>query len=319
MTTARPSSPVVESHWSSLKEAGTLKGLLFLAWLQRTFGRRVYSVVLLPVSLYFCLFRHVARRASLDFLKTHYRSCPTQWRRQPGYWDVVLHFYCFGQAVLDKLLAWNISMSEDEFIIEDEKARDQLFEDNSGKLIIGSHLGNLEYCRGFVHRYKSRKINALVYDKNSAHFVEMMERHNPESRMSVYQVDELDISLILKLKAKVEAGEWLFIAGDRVPLSGDQRTVVVDFLGRPASFPIGPYMLAQALQCKVKLMFSYREKNKVKFAVRDFVEKVTLPRNDRMATIQRLAQHYADALAEQALQAPLQWFNFFPYWQDSER
>ena len=307
------------THWSNLREAGTLKGLLFLAWLQKTCGRRVYSIILLPVAMYFCLFRPVARRSSLDFLRTHYQFFPQQWRRPPGCWDVVRHFYAFGQSVLDKLLAWSISMSEEEFDVADAAALDDFINDSAGQLIIGSHYGNLEYCRGFVRRYKRKDISALVYDKNSANFVEMMQRLNPESRISVYQVDELDIPLILKLKARVEAGEWLFIAGDRVPLSGDQRTVGVDFMGRCANFPIGPYMLAKALQCKVKIMFSYRQGAKVKFSVQPFSEQVTISRKDKDDTVRQLAQRYAHALQEQCEFAPMQWFNFYPFWTDSPK
>lgn len=232
---------------------------------------------------------------------------------------VIRHFYSFGQTILDKLLAWTASMSQDEFEVTDTAALDELLADQSGQLIIGSHLGNLEYCRGFVQRYMPKTINALVYDKHAENFVGMMQSLNPDSRISVYQVDELDIPLILKLKAKVDAGEWLFIAGDRVPLSGDQRTVPVNFMGRSANLPIGPYMLAKALQSKVKLMFSYRQGNKVKFTVKPFADRVDLPRNNKELALEKLAQQYAHALEEQCRQAPLQWFNFYPYWADSPR
>ncbi len=306
-------------HWAYLREAGTLKGLLFLAWVQKTFGRKAFSVILGPVALYFFLFRPVARRASLDFLRTHYQFYPHAWLRRPGYWAVIKHFYVFGQSVLDKLLAWTIPMSEDEFSLTNRDVIEELMNDDSGQLIIGSHLGNLEYCRGFMTRYKDRPINALVYDKNSANFVEMMQRINPQSRMSIYQVDELDIPLILTLKTRIEAGEWLFIAGDRVPLSGNQNTVAVDFMGRQAELPIGPYMLAKTLQCKVKLMFSHRVKDKVQFTVVPFADQVRLPRKGKDEALVLLAQQFADALVEQCGNAPLQWFNFFPFWVDSPR
>jgi predicted LPLAT superfamily acyltransferase len=318
MTTAN-SKTMSAAHWSNLKEAGTLKGLLFLAWLQRTFGHGVFSVVLLPVAIYFCLFRPIPRQSSLDFLQTHYQQYPELWKSKPGYWTVIKHFYSFGQSILDKLLAWTMPMSVDEFEITDQAALDSLLDDDQGQLIIGSHLGNLEYCRGFVQRYMPKTINALVYDKHAENFVSMMQNLNPESRISVYQVDELDIPLILKLKAKVDTGEWLFIAGDRVPLSGDQRTVPVNFMGRQANLPIGPYMLAKALQSKVKLMFSYRQGDKVKFTVKSFADRIELPRDNKELALQEWAQQYINALEAQCKQAPLQWFNFYPYWADSPR
>lgn len=303
-------------HWSRLSERGTATGMLFLHRVHRLLGRRVFNILLYPVAAYFFLCNSVARTASLDFLRTHARVYPDQWQRAPGYRDVFRHFYAFGQTILDKLLAWGSPMHESEFAIADEALLAEFMSRTKGQLIIGSHLGNLEYCRGFVQRYKAKTINALVYDQHSANFVQVMQQLYPESRIHIYQVSDLDIPLILHLKTKIDAGEWLFIAGDRIPLSGEARTVPVNFLQRQAQFPIGPYMLAKVLQCEVQLMFSYRQGDKVYFELVPFAERVELPRQDAEAAVQAYAQQYATALEAQCARAPLQWFNFYPYWND---
>lgn len=304
-------------HWSRLREAGTYSGLKFLLLVHRLFGRKGFSLVLYGVALYFALFRPVARQASREFLTTHYKMHPSAWTRPPNLLHVVKHFYAFGQSVLDKLLGWVAPISAEEFAIANPEALSALLDDPQGQLIIGSHLGNLEYCRGFMQRYKSKPINVLLYDRHAANFVRMMQSHSPQSRVHVYQVDELDIPTLLKLREKIDAGEWLFIAGDRVPVTGDQRTTVVEFLGRPARLPIGPYMLAKTLQCKVKLMFSYRLKSQVRFEVIAFSDGIDLPRNHREAAVQAYAQCFASELQRQCLDAPFQWFNFFPFWDQA--
>lgn len=307
-------------HWSGIKEAGTYNGFMFLLWVHKVFGRTIFGVVLYPVMVYFVLFRHIARRASLEFLQAHYRLKPEFWSKPPGYVDVFWHFIAFGQAVLDKLLAWTVNMSESEFKVVDREALSELLDDPRGQLIIGSHVGNLEYCRGFVQRYKNRTINILVYDQHAANFVKMMLRINAASRVHVYQVDQLDIPTMLMLKSKIEGGEWLFIAGDRIPLSGEKRTVPVNFMGKQAQMPIGPYMLAKTLQCPVKLMFSYRLGKQVLFDMVPFSEKVEIPRKGRDETLRVLAQNFASELEKQCLNAPMQWFNFYPYFDNpSER
>ncbi|MFC3115786.1 LpxL/LpxP family acyltransferase [Cellvibrio fontiphilus] len=307
-----------QAHWSNLQESGTIRGILFMLWLQRVFGRRFFNALLYPVMIYFFMFNRRARQASLEFLQTHAAKYPDYWQgKLPGYRDVFRHMYSFGQCILDKLLAWSTPIREQDFEIAQEPLLAEFMAKTTGQLIIGSHLGNLEYCRGFVQRYKARRINALVYDQHSANFVAAMQKINPESRIHIYQVNELDIPLILQLKAKIEQGEWLFIAGDRIPLSGEARTVTVDFLGRPAQFPIGPYMLAKVLQCEVQLMFSYRKAQKIYFELVPFAQQVTLPRKDGGAQLQAYAQQYASALEQQAARAPLQWFNFYPYWSSS--
>jgi len=122
----------------------------------------------------------------------------------------------------------------------------------------------------------------------------------------------LDIPTILLLQNKIQSGEWLFIAGDRVPVSGD-RTLDVEFFGEPAPFAIGPYILAKTLQCQVTLMFSHRIGEQVNFEVVPFADKVELPRGDTVA-LQNYVQRYAAELERQAAKAPFQWFNFYPYW-----
>jgi predicted LPLAT superfamily acyltransferase len=303
------------AHWSRLQESGTIRGILFLLWLQRIFGRGFFNLVLYPITVYFFIVNHCGRTSSLEFLRTHAHQYPDFWNgKTPGYRAVFAHLYSFGQCILDKLLAWSIPIREEDFLIANEPLLTEFMQKTSGQLIIGSHLGNLEYCRGFMQRYKARTINALVYDQHSANFVNAMQKINPASRIHVYQVNELDIPLILQLKAKIEQGEWLFIAGDRTPLSGEARTTTVEFLGRPTQLPIGPYMLAKVLQCEVQLMFSYRQAQKIYFELVPFAEQVTLPRKDGGAQLQAYAQQYALALEQQAARAPLQWFNFYPYW-----
>ena len=89
-------------------------------------------------------------------------------------------------------------------------------------------------------------------------------------------------------------------------------------VARKAPGVIGPYMLAKVLQCEVQLMFSYRKAQKIYFELVPFAEQVTLPRKDGGAQLQAYAQQYASALEQQAARAPLQWFNFYPYWASSQ-
>lgn len=307
----------VKKHWSEFQEAGTLLGFRFMLAVYRLFGRWVFSLVLYPAMVYFVLFRPQSRQSSLAFLNTHKTFNPGYWKTTPGFSDVVKHFTQFGHSVLDKLLAWSVPIDRDAFDVPDQNAIDEFHQDPRGHLIIGSHLGNLEFCRGYMSRYHDRTINILVYDKHAANFVEMMRRINPQSRLYIYQVDSLDIGTILELKAKIEKGEWLFIAGDRVPLSGFFRTTKVSFLGKAAWLPIGPYLLAKSLGCPVKMIFAFRMADKIRLEIETLSEKVELSRNDREGEINKLAQRFASELEDRCARAPFQWFNFYDFWSDA--
>ena len=307
-----------DAHWSQTREAGTMAAMRLVFFIYRVCVRRVFSLIMYPVAMYFVLFRTEQRRASLQYLRAHYRQKPTMWRSKPGYWHVLKHFKSFAEVILDKMLGWLDDISSDDFVLTSPQAVEALHEDPRGQLIIGSHFGNLEFCRGFMHRYRSKVINILVYDKHAGNFVKMMQSENDDSRLNVFQVDEFDVTTIMQLKEKIDAGEWVFIAGDRVPLSGMARTVDVQFLGEQAPLPIGPYMLAKALECPVKMMFAYRCQsvgNKVLFDVSPLCEKLQLNRKTRQQDLQNYAQQFASALEAHCLKSPYQWFNFYDFWQ----
>lgn len=310
-------------HWASIQEVGTLAGLRFLFLLYRIFGKSVYSLVMYPVALYFVLFKSNARRASQQFLLFHWKKNPKFWKKKPSLLNSVIHFKQFAETILDKSLGWISDISEDEFVIHDFSIIETLMKDSRGQLIIGSHFGNLEYCRGFMQRYKEKHINILVYDRHSANYVELMQRLNPDSRVNIFQVDEFDVPTILRLKTKIDNGEWVFIAGDRIPLAGLEHTVEVNFLDKKANLPIGPYLLAKALACPVKLMFGYRHpnlaSNKVCFEVVPFTDRVEFSRKDRQQKLSDYAQQFIAHLERHSLQAPYQWFNFYNFWVENQR
>ncbi|GGW84930.1 LpxL/LpxP family acyltransferase [Alteromonas halophila] len=308
-------------HWADIKEAGSLTGMRIMYVLYRVFGRWIFSLIMYPVALYFVLFLGEQRRASLAYLTRHYRKNPTAWRRRPTYFHVLLHFKTFAEVILDKLLGWMIDIDESDFVLRDPEFIEAFVADERGQLIVGSHFGNLEFCRGFMQRYKVKVINVLLYDKHAGNFVRMMQKQNPDSRLNVFQVDEFDVGTILTLKEKIDAGEWVFIAGDRVPLTGLERSVTVDFFDAPAPLPIGPYMLAKALACPVKYMIAYRSSahnNKVLLDVTPVCDRLTLSRKHKMDDIRNYAQLFASKLEEHCTAEPYQWFNFYDFWQTDE-
>ncbi len=104
--------------------------------------------------------------------------------------------------MVDKLCAWFVELDSNEFNIIYPETVNTLLKDKRGQLIIGSHMGNLEYCRGFMHRYKDKIINVLLHDRNSQNYTNVMTNLNPDSRLNIYQVDDFNIETILAFKEK---------------------------------------------------------------------------------------------------------------------
>ena len=120
---------------------------------------------------------------------------------------------------------------------------------------------------------------------------------------------------------RVERGEFVVIAGDRVPVSDNPRVALAPFLGQTAAFPVGPYVMASVLGCPLYTMFATREGDSYGLHFERLREQVALPRKGREAALAELAGEYAARLEHHARRAPLDWFNFYDFWHlpDSER
>ena len=301
-------------HWATIGEAGALAGLRTMVWINRYLGRFVFSLVLVPVMLYFLTRRPIARRASRDFMARFARQYPDRAPGKPGLWLSLRHFLAFGQALLDKYLALlepptDINMEPDE-----QDLVYSVVESGKGILLVGSHFGNLEYSRGVANRHPGLVINVLVYDRHAANFAAMLDSTGSDVRQHLIQVTDLDLDLALRLKAKVDRGEWLLIAGDRVPVGTSDNVCAANFLDEPADFPIGPYVLASLLRCPVYLMHCYRDGNDYHLGMELFAEEIRAQRDGKHRTYRREVQQFATALERQVRRAPLQWFNFYDFW-----
>ena len=305
-------------HWARHREAGLLTGMRILIWIHNRGGRWAFGLALLPVMAYFFLRRGEARRASREYLLRVRRCYPQALGKRSITWLSFRHFLTFGQALLDKYLVWVQPPSDIAMDPADEEMLFDAVASGQGCMLIGSHFGNLEYSRGIAHRHPTLIINALMSDKHAQKFAALLEQSEPESRMNLMQVTELDFALALRLKEKVQNGEWVVIAGDRVPVSASDRVCNAEYFGAIARFPVGPYVLASLLQCPVYLLHCFQDAGEYRLVMEHFDEKIELPRDNRRLAFETCAQKFATALERQVARAPLQWFNFFDFWRDED-
>ncbi|MDJ0812340.1 MAG: hypothetical protein QNJ23_01315 [Woeseiaceae bacterium] len=306
-------------HWASIGEAGALAGLRFMAWTYRLLGRVGFNIVLAPVMFYFLLRRTTARRASLDYLRRVKREYPDSLRGSPGLWMTFRHFLAFGRSLLDKYIALTGEPTNIDIRQQDADLVLPVIESRKGILLVGSHFGNLEYSKGLARRHPELVINVLLYDRHAANFAKLMGDASPDSRHNLIQVTDLDLDLALRLKERVDNGEWLLIAGDRVPVGLSDNVCPVRFLGDTANFPIGPYVLGNLLHCPVYIMHCYFESGMHRLRVELLEEEITATRKDRQRNYEPQAQKFASALESQVSKAPLQWFNFYDFWASQTR
>lgn len=304
-------------HWAAQQERGSLVFMRLTLWLTRVFGRRVISPVLYSIVLYFFLTGKTARRSITEF----YQNLATVTGNpalQPSKKKTYKQFLAFADSILDKFDVWHGRINISTVQIEDQTAIRQATRNKQarGQLLVGSHLGNLEICRALAEISQEVQMNVLVHTRHAEHFNKLLGEAGAQ-RMRLIQVSELDAATMLQLTERLERGEWLAIAGDRIPLN-QGRMVEVDFLGKKAALPQGPWLLAGILKCPVSLVFCLKKQGRYHVIMEPFLEQLSWTRKTREQSITQAAQAFADRLAVHCEQAPDQWFNFYPFWKRHE-
>ncbi|MFK3810308.1 glycosyltransferase family 2 protein, partial [Escherichia coli] len=77
----------------------------------------------------------------------------------------------------------------------------------------------------------------------------------------------------------------------------------------------GSLLLASVCRCPGNLMSDRRQHGRRHFHCETFADPLLLPRGERQQALQNAIDHYAARLEHYALQSPLDWFNFFDFWQ----
>ncbi|HTX24805.1 MAG TPA: hypothetical protein VMD03_09120 [Steroidobacteraceae bacterium] len=307
---------IIQASWATTRERGSLLMMRLMVLGLKLLARPVTTPVVYVAALYFFLFGRQAREVSREYLRRIAREVPTS-GLAPDWRCAYRHFVAFAHAIRDKLDAWSGRLEYGEVEFEDHARLRAAADGERGVLVIGSHLGNMEVCRALASLNRRARLNVLVHTRHAAYFTRVLAMAGA-SQVELLQVTAFDAVTALALKQRIDRGEWVVIAGDRVPVHGG-RTVDVRFLGGVAPLPVGPYVLAALLDCPVHLMFCLRRSGRNHVYFEPFADRVAWPRAARDRVIAGLAQRFADRLAYYVRLEPLQWFNFYPFWRDDER
>jgi predicted LPLAT superfamily acyltransferase len=294
-------------HWAEMRERGGMWGLRITAAVYRLLGRRGCLAMLIPVVAFFFATGRRQRSASYEFLSAALGRAPTlaeQFR----------HFLCFAARTLDVFIGWAGGIPAGAIQPENAADLEAMREDQRGALIIASHHGNAELSRAVLDNATRARLTVLVHTRHAVKFNEMLRSVCPEAAVNLLEVTKIGPETAVALQERVARGEWVVIAGDRTAFGLHGRFSRVPFLGRPAPFPQGPWILAALLGCPVRLLFCPRTDSGWTLSIERFADRVILPRGEREAALAGYAARYAERLEAHARQTPLQWYNFFDFW-----
>jgi predicted LPLAT superfamily acyltransferase len=300
-------------HWSAQKERGSFLGLKLTALAVRLLGRGPVTPVIWLVVFYFFVTGRSARHNVVEYQR---RLAAWSGRTDlfPRRRAALAQYRAFGDCMLDRFDVWRGKLRLSSVDMDDpDGVRDALLGGGRGQILVCTHLGNLDVCRAMAEIGEGVALNVLMYLPNAAHFNRLLSESG-DQRLRLMHVGDLDTSTMLDLSQRLDRGEWIAVAGDRVPRHGG-RAVDTDFLGATAAFPQGPWLMAAMLRCPVNLVCCLKHGTRYRIHLRRFDDAAGWDRAARDTIIRDAVARYASWLAARCLDAPLQWFNFHPYWK----
>lgn len=311
-------------HWADEKEViKSNKPLLLLFVLMKRLPSWVVYLLIYPIAFFYFIFSKRAR--SECYLYQHNLKLFSK-GASPNRISAFNQILSFTLCVMEKMEGWLGNIKYDKIICHDDDLNElkQNLEQKNGALLIGSHLGNIELLRSlssFGEHGVSRQIpvTTIMELKATEQFNKTLNEINPNVSFDVIDPCDINPDTIIKLQETIENGGLVVIAGDRTSARARDRFIRNDFLGKPADFPYGVFLIAALLKCPVYYCFGLRSKNASLFPkYHMFVERSSVnfecDRKLRENRINELCLEYVKKLEKYCVDFPFQWYNFYNYW-----
>jgi predicted LPLAT superfamily acyltransferase len=294
-----------QQDWMQKEERSHALVLRFMVWLSLTFGRRLGRVVLHGIAAYFVVFAPTARRASREYLK---RALG----REASWADGYRHVLSFATTIHDRIYLLNDRFDDFDIEVHGVQAVRDSVASGSGALLIGAHQGSFEVLRSLGWGVDGLKVAMLMYKDNARKLNATLAAINPRAMQDIIALGRIES--MLEVRDKLDDGYIVGMLADRT--LGDDETVMFDFLGDPAPFPVGPWRLAAMLKRPVFFMTGlYLGGNRYEVHFERLADFSQVERAHRQAAIAQAMAGYVDCMSRYSQKAPYNWFNFFNFWR----
>lgn len=294
------------SKWDGQSKAKIL-GYKIFVFILNLFGLRPAYFLLRFVSFYYFLFSKPNKFIRHYFVQVHGFS---KWK---AFWAVYKNNFIFGQTILDKVAQMAGVKTKFKFIHQNGEVLQQLASLGKGGILVSAHTGNWEIAGQGLNRYGGA-FNMLMYENEKENIKQYMNEVMRNKKINVIAINEETKSHIIELHKAFSNNELLVMHGDR--FREGAKTITVNFFGKPARFPAGPYILAAKFGVPLCIVFA----NKKDTDTYHFfsTEPIQVPRargeKEVEAACKMMIERYVSELEKRIKMYPHQWFNYYDFW-----
>lgn len=302
-----------KSNWYEIKQNNRI-GYALMFFSLKILPPVVLRFLSVPIGFFYWIFSFRARSFSNDFfgqLGLKGSSCK--------------HIISFAINLVENLQSWAGKFSFRNVHWQDDDVTDLVQNINAGRgtVLVISHLGNAQMLKGLASlgesgTEKKMSITTISNVDISKGLYQVLSKINSGSSFHIVNSESIGPETVILLQERLEKGEVVVIAGDRVSANSD-RTLRIPFLGKEASFPYGVFLLLALLNVPSYFLFGLRQKD-ISFGsqydmfVRKNPVSFDCPRKEREARIFSAAKCYVGELENHCRAHPYQWYNFFDFW-----
>lgn len=293
------------NEWKEQRERSTPFALRLLVRSALLLGRRTISLVLWPIAAYFWLTHGEARAASRAYLARVLG-------RAPRAGEIVNHFRRFAAVSVDRVYLLSGRSSGVPLDSRYGPGAKETLMSGRGCVLVVAHFGSFEALRVPPLRKQVRTVRIVLDRAVGSMAMALLEALDAGLAAGIIDAARPGPDVMLDVKRALDAGDIVGIMADRA--RGDERAVVVEFLGGKVRMPAGPWLIAATLGVPVVLGFASLRARCYECCLELFSESLEVPRATREAALQAIVQRYARRLEEAVRASPYDWFNFYEYW-----
>ena len=288
------------------KSRGTPLGYRIFVSVLKNFGVIPAYWLLRVVALYFWLFSYKSSRPLF-----HYFHEKMGYGTMKSLRMLYTNYYRLGQTLIDKVAVMAGIRNKFTYHFDGEENLHKIVALKKGGLLLSAHLGNWEIA-GHLFTRLSTRINIVMYDGEHRKIKNYLEQVTGKRNMNIIVIKD-DISHIYAINDAFKNNELVCMHADRF-LVGN-KSIAVNFLGEPANFPIGPFVLAATFKVPVSYVFAFKETATHYHFFASEMKQYHVDTKDK--AIQNILNDFVGQMEQKVKQYPEQWFNYYNFWQQS--
>lgn len=223
------------------------------------------------------------------------------------------NFYNFGQVFIDRFALFGNPENRFEFIYENKEIFDQYLKGEKGFLVTSAHVGNFELLSYSIDKIE-KILHPILFGGEAEVFQKLRSAVFSDKNIEPIILNE-DGSYIFEINNSLQKGGIVSMPADRT--IGNSKVFTTQFLGHPATFPLGVFHIASSLDVPILTIFVVKEKYKV-FKV--YVSELQVDREaqNKYKTAELLGNAYVQNLEKILQKYPNQWYNFYQFWDSNK-